>query len=93
MQREAYDELVQSHDATTCAFNTESINGDANRMAVCGESAGGSMSLVMSMLTKERQQPGLLKAQVALCPATDLYSFNTPSYEDFADDEFEVRCA
>ena len=58
MHHEAYDELVQSHDATTCAFDTESMNGDANRMAVCGESAGGSVSLVMSMLTKERQQPG-----------------------------------
>ncbi len=69
----------------------ESIKGDANRMAVCGESAGGTMSLVMSMLAKQHQQPSLIKAQVPLCPATDLFSFNSPSYEDFADDEFEVR--
>ena len=49
------------------------------------------MSLVMSMLAKQHQQPSLIKAQVPLCPATDLFSFNSPSYEEFADDEFEVR--
>ncbi len=69
---------------------TESIKGDANRLAVCGESAGGTMSIVMSMLARERQQPSLIGAQVPLCPATDLHSFNSPSYEEFADDEFEV---
>lgn len=73
-------------------WGAESINGDATRLAVCGESAGGTMSLVMSMLAKQHQQPSLIKAQVPLCPATDLFSFNSPSYEQFADDEFEVRC-
>ena len=72
-------------------WDAESINGDATRLAVCGESAGGTMSLVMSMLAKQHQQPSLIKAQVPLCPATDLFSFNSPSYEQFADDEFEVR--
>ncbi|DBB15831.1 TPA: hypothetical protein ACH3X3_004026 [Trebouxia sp. C0006] len=73
------------------AQNAESINGDATRLAVCGESAGGTMSLVMSMLAKQHQQPSLIKAQVPLCPATDLFSFNSPSYEQFADDEFEGK--
>ncbi|DBA68840.1 TPA: hypothetical protein ACH3X2_013325 [Trebouxia sp. C0005] len=74
------------------AQNAESMKGDANRLAVCGESAGGTMCLVMSMLAKQHgQQPSLIKAQVPLCPATDLFSFNSPSYEEFADDEFEGK--
>ena len=66
------------------------INGDADKIAVCGESAGGTMSIVMSMLAKQRQQPFLIKAQIAICPGTDLLNFNSPSFMEFADDEFEV---
>jgi acetyl esterase len=47
------------------------LNGDASKIIVGGDSAGGNLSAVMTQLTKERQGPSIA-AQVLLYPGSDL---------------------
>lgn len=65
------------------------LNGDAQRLFVAGESAGGNLATVMCLLAKENGQPDLLKAQVCISPVYDMVDFTRQSYVDFKDDEFE----
>lgn len=58
---------------------------DPSRIVVAGDSAGGNISAVLSLLLREHQvQPCL---QVLLLPVTDL-STKHPSYREFADGYF-----
>ncbi|OKJ62465.1 alpha/beta hydrolase [Streptomyces sp. CB02261] len=62
---------------------------DATRMAVAGDSVGGNMSTVLTLLAKERG--GLTLAhQVLFYPVTDA-SFDTGSYHRFAEGYFLRR--
>ncbi|TYB66814.1 alpha/beta hydrolase [Nonomuraea sp. PA05] len=55
---------------------------DASRMAVCGDSVGGNMSIVLAMMAKERGDVRLL-GQALFYPVTDA-NFDTESYKQFA---------
>ncbi|HEX2313264.1 MAG TPA: alpha/beta hydrolase [Thermomonospora sp.] len=55
---------------------------DASRMAVCGDSVGGNMSTVLSLMAKERGDVNLL-CQVLFYPVTNA-DFDTESYHQFA---------
>ncbi|BCJ86773.1 alpha/beta hydrolase [Effusibacillus dendaii] len=69
--------------------NAQQFNGDANRIAVGGDSAGGNLAAVVSQLAKQRG--GLeLAFQVLIYPATDL-SFNTQSYRDNGEGYFLTK--
>ena len=48
-----------------------SLNIDASRVAVGGDSAGGNLAAVVSMLARDQGGPGLL-AQLLVYPATDM---------------------
>ena len=48
--------------------NAKTINGDASRIAVCGESGGGNISAVISQLAYQRKGPKLT-FQVLIYPA------------------------
>ncbi|MFC7968298.1 alpha/beta hydrolase [Streptomyces cinereoruber] len=62
---------------------------DATRIAVAGDSVGGNMSTVLTLLAKERG--GLTLAhQVLFYPVTDA-SFDTTSYRQFAEGYFLRR--
>ncbi|MFF7609962.1 alpha/beta hydrolase fold domain-containing protein [Streptomyces parvulus] len=62
---------------------------DASRIAVAGDSVGGNMSAVLTLMAKERG--GLdLRAQVLFYPVTDA-SFDTGSYHQFAEGYFLRR--
>ncbi|MFF4754694.1 alpha/beta hydrolase [Streptomyces sp. NPDC002514] len=62
---------------------------DADRVAVAGDSVGGCMSAVFTLMNKERG--GLdIKAQVLLYPVTDA-DFDTPSYRQFAEGYYLTR--
>jgi acetyl esterase len=56
---------------------------DASRLAIAGDSVGGNMTAVVSLLAKERQGPAIA-AQVLFYPVTDA-SLSQPSYTEFAD--------
>ncbi|KKB38692.1 alpha/beta hydrolase [Bacillus thermotolerans] len=61
--------------------NADSINGNASNIVVGGDSAGGNLSAVMSLLAREQNGPEI-SAQVLIYPVTSL-DFNTKSYEEF----------
>ncbi len=51
------------------AENAESLSGDANRIAVCGDSAGGNLSTVVCMMARDKSGPAI-RLQVLRCPVT-----------------------
>ncbi|GAA5183702.1 alpha/beta hydrolase [Rugosimonospora acidiphila] len=56
---------------------------DGARMAVAGDSAGGNMATVLTMLAKQRGGPRFLEA-VLFYPTTDAH-FDTGSYQEFGE--------
>ena len=66
--------------ATTCwvAENAGTIQADASRIAVGGDSAGGNLATVVAMMARDRQGPDI-RSQVLIYPITD-DDLNTPSY-------------
>ncbi|WP_338769080.1 alpha/beta hydrolase [Massilia sp. METH4] len=65
------------------------IGVDGKRLAVAGNSVGGNMAAVVSLMAKDRGGPAL-RAQVLLWPVTDA-NFDTPSYRQYADGHFLTR--
>ncbi len=63
--------------------NAESINGDPNRVAVGGESAGGNMAGAVALMAKERNSK-LPVHQLLIYPVTD-NNTDTISYREFAE--------
>jgi len=75
------------YTAITWAFeNAGAFGGDPARIAVGGDSAGGNLAAVMSLITRERGGPSLC-AQVLIYPSTDQLN-NYPSHCEFADGYF-----
>ena len=82
--------IQQAYAATRwVAENGAQINVDGKRLAVAGNSVGGNMAAVVSLMAKEKRAPQL-RAQVLLWPVTDA-RFDTPSYQQFADGHFLTR--
>lgn len=71
------------------AENAREFNVDANRIAVVGDSVGGNLTAVVTLLAKERRGPKIVQ-QILFYPVTDA-NFNTGSYEQFAEDHFLTR--
>jgi len=73
----------QSHVAAVWVAEHGAEHGlDGARLVVAGDSAGGNMSAVVSMLAKERGGPRIA-LQVLLYPVTDC-DFETESYRQFS---------
>lgn len=64
--------------------NAADLNGDSERVAVAGESAGGNLATVVSLLAREHGDP-LPVHQVLIYPVTQLVSADTPSALTYAD--------
>lgn len=60
-------------------LNADRINGDPNRIAVGGDSAGGNLSAVVSLMARDRGGPSLIY-QLLIYPVTNLSSFDTDSH-------------
>ena len=56
---------------------------DSNRVAVCGDSAGGNLAAAVCLMARDRNGPAV-SFQLLICPVTN-HSFNTKSYHEFAD--------
>ncbi|HLX38772.1 MAG TPA: alpha/beta hydrolase [Candidatus Binataceae bacterium] len=63
--------------------HAKELNGDANRMAIGGDSAGGNLSAVVSMLARDAGKPKIC-FQLLVYPATDAHR-NTESHRKFTD--------
>ncbi|MDE2744990.1 MAG: alpha/beta hydrolase [Chloroflexota bacterium] len=67
------------------------IGADGSRLAVCGDSAGGNLAAVVSLMARDRGGPAIA-AQVLHVPVTDHY-FDTQSYLDNAEGYLLTRAS
>lgn len=65
------------------ADNADTFNGDAQRIAVGGDSAGGNLTAVVALMARDRGGPRLVY-QLLMYPVTDHYTLNTPSARENA---------
>jgi acetyl esterase len=64
-------------------------NLQSDNITVAGDSVGGNMSAVITLMAKDRKGPAI-KKQLLFYPVTDAY-FDTPSYLQFAEGYFLRR--
>ena len=69
------------------AANAAVIGGDAKRVAVGGDSAGGNLAAVVALMARDRGGPPLV-FQLLVYPVTDAPSANTASYRENAEGYF-----
>jgi acetyl esterase len=72
--------------------NAASFNGDPDRIAVGGDSAGGSFAAGVCLLARDRGGPKLVY-QLMFYPMTDYYLPGTPSYEENGTGYFLTKAA
>ncbi|GAB08253.1 putative lipase [Gordonia araii NBRC 100433] len=83
--------IEQNYAAAKWVFDHGAEKGlDATRFAVAGDSVGGNMSAVLTLMAKDRGGDVDIKQQVLLYPVTNA-AFDTPSYEQFAEHYFLAR--
>jgi acetyl esterase/lipase len=76
--------INQAYAATKwIAENGQEVGVNGKCLAVAGNSAGGNIATVVSLMAKEKKTPDI-KFQVLMFPVTDA-NFNTKSYDEFAD--------
>jgi acetyl esterase len=68
------------------AEHAAEFNGDPSRLAVGGDSAGGNLATVVSLIARDRGGP-TIGFQLLVYPVID-FNFNTPSYRDNAEGYF-----
>jgi acetyl esterase/lipase len=84
--------LEQAYAATAyVAEHAEAFGVDPARLAVAGESSGGNLATVVSLLAKQRSGPRIA-CQVLFYPTTNS-DFETASYRQFADGPWLTRRA
>jgi len=71
------------------AENAAEFGIDPQRIAVGGDSAGGNLSTVVALLSRDRGGP-LLKFQLLIYPLVD-FADNSPSMQQYAKDYFLTR--
>ncbi|WP_426118799.1 alpha/beta hydrolase [Pseudomonas sp. DSP3-2-2] len=82
--------INQAYAATKwVAEHGKEIGVDGSRLAVAGNSVGGNMAAVVSLMAKEQNTPKL-RFQLLLWPVTDA-KFDTASYNEFAEDHFLTK--
>ena len=77
-----------AHDDTFAAYqwvlkNGKSLKGNAERIAVVGESAGGNMALAVALQARDKKLQ--MPAGLVLVYPVAGYDFETPSYKENAD--------
>lgn len=75
--------------AQWAADHASAINGEARRLAVAGDSAGGNLAAVVSLMARDRGGPKLAQ-QVMIYPVTNA-SFDTVSYLENGNGYFLTR--
>jgi len=60
------------------------LDGDASRLAICGDSAGGNFAAATALRLRDEGGPRII-GQLLIYPVTDHYSVETPSYRENAE--------
>ena len=82
--------INQAYGATKwVAEHGQEINVDGKRLAVAGNSVGGNMAAVVSLMAKDKGTPAI-KFQLLLWPVTDA-NFETASYNQYAEGHFLTK--
>lgn len=82
--------INQAYDATRwVAEHGDEIGVDGSRLAVAGNSVGGNMATVVSLMAKEKGEPKI-RFEALLWPVTNA-NFDTASYKTYAKDHFLTR--
>ncbi len=82
--------INQAYSATKwVAQHGLEIGVDGKRLAVAGNSVGGNMAAVVSLMAKDKKGPQI-KLQVLLWPVTDA-NFETASYNNYATGRFLTK--
>lgn len=82
--------IHQAYAATKwVSLHGAEIGVDGTRLAVVGNSVGGNMAAVVSLIAKDRGGPHI-RFQALMWPVTDAY-FDTDSYHTFAEGRFLTR--
>jgi acetyl esterase/lipase len=79
--------IIDSHAATIWVINhATELRIDRDRIAVCGDSAGGTLAAIVCQMAKQSRgaKPA---AQLLLCPITD-FAAKTPSRQAFSEGHF-----
>jgi acetyl esterase len=81
-----YPAAVEEAYAATqwVAENAERFQGDAAHIAVGGDSAGGNLATVVSLMARDRGGPALVY-QLLVYPVTDVSALDTGSYRDYGE--------
>jgi acetyl esterase len=66
------------------AANADQLNADPARIAVGGDSAGGNLAAVVSLMARDKGGPALIY-QLLIYPTTNISTFDTQSFKDHAD--------
>ena len=72
------------------AANAARLRIDPARIAVGGDSAGGNLSAVVCLKSREASGPPIA-LQILVYPVTNLCAFDTPSYQEFAEGYYLSR--
>ena len=64
--------------------NAKSIGGDRNKIAVAGDSAGGNLAALASIIDRDKGYAGIVH-QVLICPWLDISLTERESYKFFGD--------
>ena len=78
-----YPAAVEDCYAATCwvAENANAIGGDPTHIAVGGDSAGGNLAAVVTLIVRDKNSPSIL-FQLLIYPVTDYYLPGTASYSE-----------
>ena len=77
--------VEDAHAATLwAAGHAAEIGGNPERLAVCGDSVGGTLSAIVAQRLRDEGGPALA-AQVLAYPVTDHHSVRRPSWEERAE--------
>lgn len=68
------------------AENAQAFNGDSDRIAVGGDSAGGNLAAVVCLMARDKGKPSLVY-QLLIYPVTK-YGFDTQSYREYGQGGF-----
>ena len=84
--------VEDSYAAYTWIFeHAASLEVDADRIAIGGDSAGGNLTAAVTLMARDKSGPQA-KFQLLLYPVTD-HNFKTGSYLEYADNHYLTRDA